>query len=104
MTSQEQHSLPLASACAKDGASVCAEGIVRQRTDCAHCTQAAQRLWHQFSTDCHGCNARKVRRSQLFFHAYKTGKQSRAYQDMQARYGVTHEEVKAAAAADKVNS
>ena len=67
---------------------------------CCACTAAAKGLSHHFS-DCNGCRARAVARSPRFSEAMKGGWKSPEYRRMLDQVGVTHEEVKAAAFADR---
>ena len=103
MTTQEQSGLPLAPASASDGDAVCAPAIVRDRTQCRDCAQAARRKWHGFSAGCRGCCARAAGRSPQFAAARKAGVVDHQYRRLLDQFGLTHGEVKAAVAADKGN-
>lgn len=63
---------------------------------CPDCDQAkAQPNWGGYRTDCQGCKARAVARSQAFYESRQQGKQTGEYRSMLRRLGVTHDEVKA---------
>jgi len=70
---------------------------------CTDCATAAKKLHHGFS-DCMGCRARAVARDPRFFEARKAGRMTPEYRRMLEQAQVTHDEVKAAAAADKVGA
>lgn len=67
---------------------------------CPACTTAAQEVCAMFVVGCPGCMARTAARSPQFFEARQAGKLTPDYRDLLQRLGVTHEAVKAAAAAD----
>lgn len=68
---------------------------------CPACTQAAAvPHWGEFVADCRGCCARAAARSPQFFAARQTGTQTRAYRALLEQFGLTHDEVRAAHAAD----
>ena len=67
---------------------------------CPDCTKSATEVWHGFHASCKGCAARAAARSPQFRNARFSGKQFRGYLALLDQYGVTHEEVKAAHAAD----
>ena len=69
--------------------------------NCTDCTAAAEKSHHGFAAECAGCRARAVARSIKFSEAVKTGVQSRDYRRVLDQCGVTHDEVKAAAVADR---
>ena len=106
MTPQEQDSLPLATGCARTGAAVCAESdSVRQDTlQCPDCALAERCRWHGFTATCKGCKARAAARSPECHEARTENRQTQGYRQLLKALGVTHEDVKAAAAADKANS
>jgi hypothetical protein len=70
------------------------------RTDCKACAEAAGRISGYFIAGCTGCCARGVARSPQFREALKLGTQTRAYRALLAEFELTHEQVKAAHAAD----
>jgi hypothetical protein len=70
---------------------------------CTDCDKAAKKRWHGFS-DCAGCRARAISRDPRFAAARKAGHLTPDYRRMLEQAQVTHEEVKAAAAVDKVKS
>jgi hypothetical protein len=72
-----------------------------QPQPCEDCAMAAKRLWHGFMADCKGCAARAAARSPHFRRVHDAGMQDRAYRSMLQLYGVTHEQVRAAAAVDQ---
>lgn len=68
---------------------------------CPECLAAAERPHFVFRKDCKGCEARAVARG-LDYHRCRTqGKQDREYRALLARVGLTHEQVVAAAKADR---
>lgn len=67
---------------------------------CEDCTKAAEQRWHGYSGSCKGCAARAVARGPNFAYARKTGTQNWRYRDELRLMGVTHDQVKAAHAAD----
>ena len=67
---------------------------------CPECTAAVVSLHHIFRADCQGCTARAVARSLPFTESRRTGKQTPNYIADLERCGVTHEQVKQAAASD----
>lgn len=71
-----------------------------QTASCPECTAAVASLHHIFRADCLGCTARAVARSQAFSESRRTGKQTSRYIADLERCGVTHEQVKQAAASD----
>lgn len=68
---------------------------------CIDCTTAAARPWHGFTGGCRGCCARAASRSPQFDTARRTGRVERPYRALLEQFGLTHDEVKAAAAADQ---
>ena len=68
---------------------------------CIDCLKASKRRWHGFSYPCRGCAARALSRSPQFRRIQQSGKQDQAYRLALQQMGVSHEDVKAAAAADK---
>lgn len=69
---------------------------------CKDCQAAAERLHHGFSAGCQGCKARAVSRSPHYRRVRDAGRLDRDYQRTLDQFGLTHSEVKAAAAADKL--
>lgn len=67
---------------------------------CPACTKAAERLTGVFQAGCKGCAARAVSRGPNFRRARDSGYQDRKYRGELEQFGVTHDQVKAAAAAD----
>ncbi len=68
---------------------------------CHACSAAAVRISHEFIAGCRGCCARAAARSPQFAAVRKAGVQDHAYRRLLAQFGLDHEAVKAAAAADK---
>lgn len=69
---------------------------------CEFCARAAVQLEHGFHSQCRGCQARAAARSPFFFESRVYRKWTREYRNLIERLGVTHEEVLAAAKADKL--
>jgi hypothetical protein len=69
-------------------------------TTCQDCTRAAAEPWHGFKAQCQGCCARAAARSPHFRRVRDAGMQDRAYRALLEKFGLSHDEVKAAAAAD----
>ncbi len=67
---------------------------------CPDCTAAAQRSHWMFTAGCRGCIARGVARLPQFRKVRDAGVLDRAYRQLLEQAGVTHDEVKRAAAAD----
>ena len=67
---------------------------------CPDCAAAATEPHHGFRSGCKGCQARSFARSMLYWQASMSGKQFAAYREQLGRLGLTHADVKAAAAAD----
>lgn len=70
-------------------------------TTCTDCAVAAARAWHGFTQGCRGCCARAAGRSPQFAAARKAGVVDHQYRRLLDQVGLTHDEVKAAVAADK---
>jgi hypothetical protein len=69
--------------------------------DCLLCLEATKR-WHGiFNSDCCGCMAREISRGPDYARVRNVGKLDGDYRDLLAHAGVTHDDVKAAAAVDK---
>ena len=69
---------------------------------CIDCMKAAEGPWHVFSSGCDGCEARSLARSPQYAESKHLGRLTRAYQGLLARLQLTHEQVRAAEAADGV--
>lgn len=69
-------------------------------TTCQECAAAATKLHHGFASGCQGCAARAASRSQHYLRVRQAGRLDRQYQAMLEQFGLTHDEVKAAHAAD----
>lgn len=69
-------------------------------TACPDCTAAAAAPWHGFTNGCRGCCARAAARSPHFARVKAAGQQDRPYRALLEQFGLTHSDVKAAAAAD----
>lgn len=67
---------------------------------CLNCVRSAAELWHGFTNGCLGCAARSVARGPNYREAMASGRQTSKYRAELELLGVTHEQVKAAAAAD----
>lgn len=67
---------------------------------CLDCSTAAERAWHGFAAGCKGCAARAVARGHNFARVRKAGQLDRTYRAELDALDVTHDEVKAAHAAD----
>jgi len=70
--------------------------------ECFDCMAAASGVHHGFSNGCRGCAARAACRSLPYAVARKTGRQDWRYRSLLEMLGVTHDEVKAAAAIDEL--
>lgn len=70
------------------------------RLECFDCISAATSEWHGFVDGCKGCAARAASRSWATWEARGAGRQSSLYLSLLETHGVTHDQVKAAAAAD----
>ena len=68
---------------------------------CTACTDAARKVSHLFHAGCRGCCARACARGQDFQRVRKQGVQDHRYRLALQQFGLTHDEVKAANAADK---
>lgn len=71
---------------------------------CRECAAAAAGPAHGFDNRCKGCRARAAARSPFFADSLKAGRLTTDYRTLIDRVGVTHDEVKAAAAADRLTS
>lgn len=72
-------------------------------TDCPDCAASARAPWHGFRAACSGCAARAVSRGPNYRRCLTAGMQDRLYRDELELLGVTHQAVREAAAADKLN-
>lgn len=70
---------------------------------CHDCHLAAKKRHHGFSANCTGCAARSLVRSPHWRRVQQAGVQDRYYRAALAQMGVTHDQVRAAAAADKAS-
>lgn len=73
-------------------------------SSCDNCTTSAQQEHHGFSAGCRGCCARAAARSPHFRRVRDQGHQDRHYRALLQQFDLTHDQVKAAAAADKLES
>ena len=69
---------------------------------CHDCTKAATEPWHGFSFKCQGCSARNAARSHHFARVRQAGKLDGEYRHLLQQFGLTHEQVKQAAASDRL--
>jgi carboxylesterase type B len=67
---------------------------------CEDCATAARELHHGFRNGCPGCCARAAARSPHFRRVRDNGTQDRQYRALLEQMGLSHDQVKAAAAAD----
>lgn len=70
---------------------------------CQDCEAASKVPWHGFRAGCLGCAARAVSRGPNYRRCLQAGMQDRLYRDELQLLKVTHEAVRAAAAADAIN-
>jgi hypothetical protein len=70
---------------------------------CPDCTKATEGLHHGFTSNCRGCWARTVARSPDFARVRAAQWVDKPYLALIGRFGVTHNEVKAAADADAMS-
>lgn len=71
---------------------------------CKDCEDSRVGLWHGFTAACRSCTARAVARSPQFYTASRKGSIDRPYRILLDTFGLTHDEVKGAAAADMIGS
>lgn len=64
------------------------------------CRAAAKQPWHGFHASCEGCTARSVSRGPHFARVRKAGVLDAEYRRLLDMAGVSHQQVKDAAAAD----
>lgn len=67
---------------------------------CADCTRAGAELWHGFRSGCAGCRARAMARGPHYFRCRNAGRLDAEYRVALQSVGLTHDQVKAADAAD----
>ena len=67
---------------------------------CEDCAASAQAMHHGFRSGCKGCQARAAARSPWYFYSKQAGRQTEQYRGLLATLGLTHDQVKAAEAAD----
>lgn len=68
---------------------------------CPACTEAERSPhWGEFIAGCRGCCARAASRSPQFHDSRKAGTQTRGYRALLEQFGLTHDEVRQAHAAD----
>lgn len=72
-------------------------------TTCAACEQSRVTVSHSFHAGCRGCAARAVSRGPNYRRVRQAGVLDRQYRGELDALGVTHDEVKAAAAADAID-
>lgn len=70
---------------------------------CEDCDTAAKEPHHGFRANCKGCAARAVSRGPNWRRVRDAGMQDRRYRAELELLGVTHEAVREAAAADRLN-
>lgn len=71
-------------------------------SDCLDCTAAAAGEWHGFTMNCRGCCARAAARTPQYHAARTAGRLDRPYRALLEQFGLTHDEVKAAADVDQL--
>ena len=71
---------------------------------CPDCTQAAREVWHAFSADCAGCAARALARGPHYRRCRDAGRLDRHYRAALDQFKLSHEQVRAAAAADRLTT
>jgi len=71
-------------------------------SSCPDCRDAAQQPWHGFHASCEGCTARSVSRGPHFARVRASGTQDAGYRRLLDMAGVSHQQVKDAAAADRI--
>ncbi len=67
---------------------------------CKDCEASAKELHHGFTSACKGCQARAAARGPAYFESKRAGRLTEPYRGLLAALGLTHEQVKAAEAAD----
>lgn len=71
---------------------------------CEDCTKAAAGMWHGFRASCQGCTARAVSRTPQHAEARRSRVLTAGYRAVLAKTGVTHQQVKDAAALDRAGA
>lgn len=71
---------------------------------CNDCLKAAQKQHHGFAMDCRGCCARAIARGPNYREAKQAGRQTIKYRGELTQFGMSHEDVLKAAAADKLGN
>lgn len=71
---------------------------------CEDCDMAKFVLHHGFRMGCLGCCARAASRSPQYRKARDTGMQQRDYRALLDQFGLTHQQVREAAANDAINA
>lgn len=69
---------------------------------CNDCLLATQKAHHGFAADCRGCCSRAIARGPNYREAKSAGRQTPKYRGELTQFGMTHDEVQKAAAADKL--
>lgn len=70
---------------------------------CKDCLSAAVRRHHGFAMGCRGCCARAAARSHHFHRVKQAGRLDSEYRRLLDHFKLTHDEVKAAQAADAMS-
>jgi hypothetical protein len=70
---------------------------------CDACEKAAKRMSHEFRANCAGCCARALARGPHFRRVRDAGVLDHPYRLALQQFNLTHDEVKAAAAADRAS-
>jgi hypothetical protein len=71
---------------------------------CEDCAKAAAGMWHGFRSTCPGCTARAVARTPQHAEARAARVLTQAYRAVLQKAGVTHQQVKDAAALDRLGA
>jgi hypothetical protein len=71
---------------------------------CPACATSTEKPWHEFRVGCDGCTARGVARGPNFRDSQKTGLLTWRYKAELEATKLTHEQVKAACAADRLGN
>lgn len=67
---------------------------------CPACEESAREVSHLFHAGCQGCKARAAARGPHFRRCRDAGRLDRQYRELLQSFGLTHDEVRAAHAAD----
>lgn len=78
-----------------------AEAVFQAAAICRDCESAKVKRHHGFMAECRGCCARATARMPQFAESRKAGVMTHEYRRLLDQFGLTHDQVKAAAAADK---